>query len=287
MSTYPGPFVQLDSEPSLKAPVLIAAFEGWNDAGDAASIAARYLRDSWGGDPLGAIDPEEFYDFSTTRPWVTIGEDRKRRIDWPETHLWSGSIDSERDAIVVLGSEPQLRWRTFCQQVLSVADRFEVERVITLGALLTDAPHSRPTPVFGSSDNLEVAEEFGLEVSQYEGPTGIVGILNAECSQAGLDVMSLWAAVPSYLPGVASPKAAKALVDRLSPILNTVVDTADLDAGATAYVRQADALVAEDDDTANYVIQLEEHHDAEDGLSQVDPQAMVAELEQFLKNQES
>lgn len=286
MSTYPGPFVQLDSNPTLRDPVLIAAFEGWNDAGDAASLAAKYLRDQWGGDPLGAIDPEEFYDFSTTRPWVTLGDDRKRRIDWPETHFWWGPISPERDAIVVLGTEPQLRWRTFCEQVISVACRFDVGRVITLGALLTDAPHSRPTPVSTSSDNPLLSQRYDLDVSQYEGPTGIVGILNAECAQAGLDVISLWAAIPSYLPGVASPKAAKALVDRIAPILDTEVDTSDLDAGSTAYERQADALVAEDHETANYVIQLEEHHDSEGGLDQVDPEEMVAELEQFLKNQE-
>ncbi len=290
VSFKPAEFIELTSELPTKATVLVAAFEGWNDAGDSASLAASFLKDQWKGAELGHIEPEEFYDFTTTRPQVELSENRRRRIRWPEITFWTGPIDDERDAIIVVGSEPQLRWRTFSNQIIDIAKRCDVERVVTLGALLAEVPHTRPSPIFGSSDNPEVAERFNLKASTYEGPTGIVGVLNTECALQGLEVLSLWAAVPSYLPGASSPKAARALVTRLTEILDTEVSTTDLDLATVTYERQVGEMVAEDADTAKYVQQLEEDHD-DDGaetadLSAADPAAMVADLEQFLRNQQ-
>ncbi len=279
-------YLRLTTELPAKATVLVAAFEGWNDAGDAATIAAKHLRDRWSSSELGHIEPEEFYDFTSTRPRVALDGRRKRQIQWPDISIWSGPIDNERNAIVVLGAEPQLRWRTFSQEIIDIAQRCEVEQVITLGALLAEVPHTRPTPVFGSSENNELATKHRLEPSTYEGPTGIVGVLNTECLLSGLDVVSLWAAVPSYLPGASSPKAAQALVQRLAPILDADISTSDLEAATANYERQVGEMVAEDDDTLEYVRQLEAHHDDDDRLGATDPAAMVEELEQFLRNQQ-
>lgn len=286
MSSKPADYLRLTSELPAKADVLIAAFEGWNDAGDAATIAAKHLQGRWNGAQLGHIEPEEFYDFTATRPRVALDDRRKRQIQWPDISIWAGPIDDERNAIVVLGSEPQLRWRTFSQEIIDIARRCDVKRIITLGALLAEVPHTRPTPVFGSSENLELAEQHRLEPSTYEGPTGIVGVLNTECLLNGLDVVSLWAAVPSYLPGASSPKAARALIGRLAPILEAEINTADLDDATKNYEHQVGELVSEDEDTVEYVRQLEEHHDDEDNLESTDPEALVAELEQFLRNQQ-
>ena len=286
MSFPPVDHLRLSKELPAKATFLVAAFEGWNDAGDAATIAAKHLRDRCGGEQLGHIEPEEFYDFTATRPQVALDDRRKRQIHWPDISVWAGPIDEDRNAIVVLGAEPQLRWRTFSNQIITIAQHCEVDRVVTLGALLAEVPHTRPTPIFGSSENQELAEQHRLEPSSYEGPTGIVGVLNTQCQLSGIDVVSLWAAVPSYLPGAASPKAARALIGRLGPILDAEISTTDLDIATVNYERQIGEMVSEDEDTVQYVRQLEEHHDDEDNLGSADPEAMVAELEQFLRNQQ-
>ncbi len=286
MSSKSVDYLRLTNELPAKATVLVAAFEGWNDAGDAATLAAKHLRERWNGSECGHIEPEEFYDFTATRPRVALDDRRKRQIQWPDISIWAGPIDSERNAIVVLGAEPQLRWRTFSQEIIDIANTCQVEQVVTLGALLAEVPHTRPTPVFGSSENIDLAAQHQLEPSSYEGPTGIVGVLNTECLLNGLDVVSLWAAVPSYLPGASSPKAARALVDRLAPILDAQISTSDLDVATENYERQVGEMVAEDEDTVEYVRQLEEHHDDDDKLGSSDPAAMVEELEQFLRNQQ-
>ncbi len=289
MSQNSAPFLQITNDLPASASVLVAAFEGWNDAGDAASIAAKHLSQIWDGAACGHIEPEEFFDFSTTRPRVELADNRTRRIRWPDVTIWGGKIDEERNGLIVTGSEPQLRWRTFAQQVVEVATRCGVDRVITLGALLAEVPHTRPVPVFGSSESPTLAKEFQLEPSSYEGPTGIVGVLNAECAKANLDVVSLWAAVPSYLPGAASPKAGQALLRRLGPIVGSPINTESLDSASAAYEQQVGEMVAEDEATQHYVRQLEEHQDDEaatsldEGFENADPQEMVAELEQFLR----
>lgn len=282
----------LTSLPKLRSPVLITAFEGWNDAGDAASIAARHFADRWKGTALAEIDAEHFYDFTTSRPLVQLDHQRRRSLTWP-TNLFRSCVvrEGEQDAVVLLGLEPQLRWRTFCNQVIEAARMLEVSQVITLGALLADVPHSRPVEVYGASDDAQIRDRLDLAPSSYEGPTGIVGVLATQCREAGLPTASLWSAVPSYIPGAPSPKAGLALVQRVSELLGTSVFATDLEIAAATYEHQVNELVAEDEETASYVADLEEawdgnvpfDPDADPDLSD-DPETLLAEVEQFLRD---
>jgi proteasome assembly chaperone (PAC2) family protein len=265
------------SRPALRRPVVIAAFEGWNDAGDAATTAARWMRDRWAPRVFAEIDPEEFFDFTATRPLVRL-EDGERRIDWPLTELSAGS-EAGRDIVVVLGSEPQLRWRTFTDQVVDVAREVGAELVITLGALLAEVPHTRPTSVMATGDD----PDMGLAISQYEGPTGIVGVLHDGCNQAGLKSASLWAAVSAYVPGAPSPKAALALIERVSDLLDIPVMVTDLEIAAASYERQVSEVVTDDEEMTEYVERLEERYDGEDGVPS--PASLVEEVERFLRDQ--
>ena len=270
----------------LRDPVLVVAFEGWNDAGDAATIAARHLAERFDATPLASIDPERYYDFSTTRPLVHLDEDRNRSITWPENELLAGRApSSSHDIVVLLGLEPQLRWRTFCEQVLAAARALGASRIVTLGALLADVPHTRPVEVYGATDDPALREQLDLSTSSYEGPTGIVGVLSTEAAAAGFSTASFWAAVPSYVPGAPSPKAGLALVHKVCELLGTSVFVTDLEIAAASYERQVDELVAEDDDTAEYVRDLEEAWDldAADDLDD-DPELLVAEVEEFLRD---
>lgn len=282
----------LTNLPKLRSPVLITAFEGWNDAGDAASIAARHFADRWKGTALAEIDAEHFYDFTTSRPLVRLDQERRRSLTWP-TNLFRSCVvrDGEQDVVVLLGLEPQLRWRTFCNQVIETARMLEVSQVITLGALLADVPHSRPVEVYGASDDEKIRARLDLAPSSYEGPTGIVGVLATQCREAGLPTASLWSAVPSYVPGAPSPKAGLALVQRVSELLDTSVFATDLEIAAATYEHQVNELVAEDEETASYVADLEEawddnvpfDTDADPDLSD-DPETLLAEVEQFLRD---
>jgi proteasome assembly chaperone (PAC2) family protein len=265
------------SRPALRKPVVIAAFEGWNDAGDAAATAARWLRDRFAPRVFAEIDPEEFFDFTTTRPQVRI-EDGVRRIDWPLTDLSAGA-EGGRDVVVVLGSEPQLRWRTFCEQVVGVAEEVDAERLITLGALLAEVPHTRPTSVMATGDDAS----FGLTPSQYEGPTGIVGVLHEACERAGLPSASLWAAVSAYVPGAPSPKAALALVERVGELLELPIMATDLEIASASYERQVSEVVIDDEEMTDYVERLEARYDEDDGVTS--PASLVEEVERFLRDQ--
>ncbi len=276
----------LRATPDLRDPVLIVAFEGWNDAGDAATIAARHLAERFDATPLASIDPERYYDFSTTRPLVHLDEDRNRSITWPENELLAGRASSSgNDIVVVLGLEPQLRWRTFCEQVVAVARAIGASRVVTLGALLADVPHTRPVEVYGATDDPALMDQLDLAASSYEGPTGIVGVLSTEATAAGFPTASFWAAVPSYVPGAPSPKAGLALVHKVCELLGTSVFVTDLEIAAASYERQVDELVAEDDDTLEYVRDLEDAWDLDeaDDLND-DPELLVAEVEEFLRD---
>ena len=282
----------LTNLPTLRSPVLITAFEGWNDAGDAASIAARHFADRWKGTALAEIDAEHFYDFTTSRPLVRLDQQRRRSLTWP-TNLFRSCVvrDGEQDVVVLLGLEPQLRWRTFCNQVIETARMLEVSQVITLGALLADVPHSRPVEVYGASDDEKIRARLDLAPSSYEGPTGIVGVLATQCLEAGLPTASLWSAVPSYVPGAPSPKAGLALVQRVSELLGTSVFATDLEIAAATYEHQVNELVAEDEETASYVADLEEawddnipfEADSDPDLND-DPETLLAEVEQFLRD---
>lgn len=272
--------------PELRDPVVIAAFEGWNDAGDAATTAARHLIERFDATPLASIDPERYFDFSTTRPLVHLDEDRRRSITWPSTEVHAARVPAAgRDVVIVVGLEPQLQWRRFCRQVLTVADAVNATSVITLGALLADVPHTRPVEIYGATEDPVLMEQLDLSPSTYEGPTGIVGVLTTEAANAGHGTTTYWAAVPSYVPGAPSPKAALALVHRVCETLGTTVFLTDLEIAAASYERQVDELVADDEDTAAYVRDLEEEWDeAEADDLENDPELLVAEVEEFLRD---
>ena len=270
--------------PELDHPIVIAAFEGWNDAGDAASAAVRHLIDVWQAELFASIDPEEFFDFTTHRPTVRLIAEDRREIDWPENSFWSASAPGAGDIVLLMGTEPSLRWRTFCEQVLEVVGVTGARLIVTVGALLADVPHSRPASAFGTAYDPAVIDEFNLERSTYQGPTGIVGVLHHACTVAGVRSASLWAAVPSYVAEVPSPKAQHALVERIGKMLGTPIPLEDLQARADVYTREISDLVAEDDDTVAYVRHLEDAHDrdreATGGLDE-----LVAELEKYLREQ--
>jgi proteasome assembly chaperone (PAC2) family protein len=269
--------------------VLVAAFRGWNDGAQGASLAASFLAQAWKARRFADIDPEEFFDFQATRPHVALEEGLTRRIDWPETAFYHASIPGlERDAVLALGIEPNLRWRTFSEEVVELAQDLEVELVVTLGALLADVPHTRPAPVTGSASDPKLVEELGLASSRYEGPTGIVGVVHDACRRAELPSASLWAAVPHYASLAASPKAALALCLRLADLLGTEFDLADLERASAAYEAQVSEAVASDEETEAYVQQLEERRDAlGEELDMPSGETLAAELTRFLREHEA
>lgn len=283
-SEQPAAFVRGFTNPELRSPVLICAFEGWNDAGDASSTTLGHLIDRWSAERFGDIDPEEFFDFTAMRPTVEIVDGFDRALHWPDNTFYAARLsDAPFDAILMLGTEPQMKWRTFCEQILDTARAVGAEMVITLGALLADVPHTRPVQVVGTAYDESTASKLGLEPSNYEGPTGIVGVLHAAARDAGFTAASLWAAVPAYIPGATSPKAALALLERLTSLLDVSVYTTDLEIASVAYERQVSELVAEDEDTVEFVTELEERHDEESELLASDD--LVEEVEQFLRDQ--
>jgi predicted ATP-grasp superfamily ATP-dependent carboligase len=281
--------LRIDSQPHLERPVMIAAFRGWNDGGQGASLAGAYLARAWAAIEFASIDAENFYDFQATRPMVSLVDGYTRQIEWPEnTFMYAALPGAGRDAIILLGVEPNLRWRTFCDHVTGLAKQFNVELVVTLGSLLADVPHTRPAPVTGSATDPELIESLGLQASRYEGPTGVVGVLHDACNQAGLKSASLWAAVPHYVSLTPSPRAAKALVDRLADLLKADVDTEELDEAADAYAQQVSEAVAADEETSAYVQELERRVDElaeEADLPTGD--AIAAELTRFLREREN
>ena len=276
--------VRWASQPALSEPVLIAAFEGWNDAGDAATTAARYLAERWDAELIAMIDPEEFTDFSTTRPQVRLDEDGLREVVWPTTDVFAASIPDAGDVLIVLGSEPQLRWRTYCQQVLHVAETYKARLVVTLGALLAEVPHSRPVPIVGTAYEADIVGGVPVQPSSYEGPTGIVGVLHDAARSAGFRAASLWATVPSYVPGAPSPKAALALIERATAMLQTWVPTTDLEIASASYERQVSELVEADEETSSYVRSLERRHDEEPGFPSA--VSLADEVERFLRDRD-
>ncbi len=267
----------------LRDPLLIAAFEGWNDAGDAATTAARHLRDAWDLRLLAELDPEEFYSFTDTRPQVAFDEGGLRRIEWPANRFWAGEIPgTDRDLVVLEGIEPNLRWRTFGEHITGVAQELGASLVVTLGALLTDIPHTRPTSVIGTADSAELITRLDLRPSSYEGPTGIVGSVHQSCRAADLDSISLWASVPSYVPGSTSPKAALALLERVGQLLDSTIPVTDLEVATTDYEHQLDELVQEDEESSTYVAELERVFDEQ--ALHGDGTALVDEVERFLRD---
>jgi len=279
--------IELDELPELTDPVLIAAFEGWNDAGDAATAAVEHLEDVWSAEVIAELDPEDYYDFQVNRPHIELDTDGVRRISWPGTRISVARLPNQtRDVVLVRGVEPSMRWRSYCDELLAVAADLGVEMVVTLGALLADTPHTRPVPVTGTVTDPGLARALDLEESSYEGPTGIVGVLQAAGARAGLPAVSLWAAVPHYVGQPPCPKAEMALLRRVEDLLDVPVPLGDLPEESVAWERGVDELAAEDDEVAEYVRTLEEARDTAE-LPEASGDAIALEFERYLKRRAS
>jgi proteasome assembly chaperone (PAC2) family protein len=273
-------------EPPLRAPIMVAAFEGWNDAGDAATDAVGHLADVWDALEVASVDPDDYYDFQVNRPTVALEDGSTRTISWPTTRFMVCRLPAaDRDLVLLRGVEPNMKWRAFCEDVLAIAKDLGVSQVVTLGALLADSPHTRPVPVSGTSSNVDLATKLSLEHSRYEGPTGIVGVLQDACDKGGLPTVSFWAAVPHYVAQPPCPKATIALLRRVEDVLDVVIPLGDLPEDARAWERQVDELAADDTDVADYIATLEEREPEED-LPEASGEAIAKEFERFLRRQE-
>ncbi len=269
----------------LRGPVMLAAFEGWNDAGSAASQAMVHLREVWAAEQIDELDPEEYHDFQVNRPTIA-SEDGQRLITWPSTTISAATLRASGTTVVLVqGIEPSMRWRRFCAELLDCAERLGVTSVITLGALLADVPHSRPIPITATSDDPHVQAALALDASTYEGPTGIVGVLQYEALRRGLRGMSIWAAVPHYVAHPPSPKATIALLLRIEELLGEPIPLGDLPDDAEAWQHGVDELAAEDSEIAEYVAQLEEAKDTAD-LPEATGEAIAREFERYLRRRD-
>ena len=290
--------VEIHKIPALRNPVMLIAFSGWNDAAEAATGAASHILGAWTdaehavNDQVGVvpeliadIDPEEFYDFQVNRPIVDIDESQIRSLTWPGTQIFGlATPNFDFDFIIVRGVEPSMKWKTFTHDLLDLADDLEVQRIITLGSMLADAPHSRPITVTGSGAHPEIAKRLGVEVSRYEGPTGVLGVIADACLRRGIDAISLWAAIPHYASNSPSPKATLALINALEDFLEISLPQGDLHADSLEWESEVDELAREDSDVAEYVKALEESKDSA-LLSDVSGEDLARELERFLRRQ--
>jgi proteasome assembly chaperone (PAC2) family protein len=275
--------IELEEVPELTDPVLVAAFEGWNDAGDSATDAVEYLEDIWDAEPLAELDPEDYYDFQVNRPQVSMTDDGGRAISWPTTRVSvARKAAAGRDVVLLRGIEPSMRWRSYCDEVLALASDLGVEMVVTLGALLADTPHTRPVPVSGTVSDRQLAVQLDLETSRYEGPTGIVGVLQAACGDVDLPAVSIWAAVPHYVAQPPCPKATLALLRKVEDLLDVSVPLGDLPEDARAWERGVDELAAEDEEIGDYVRSLEQARDTAD-LPEASGEAIAQEFERYLR----
>jgi proteasome assembly chaperone (PAC2) family protein len=248
--------------PQLRSPTLVAAFAGWNDAAGAATAALEAVAMSVDAEQVAQVDPEEFFDFQVSRPTIRLTEGQTREIDWPQNVLYAARVPAaDRDLVLVSGIEPNLRWRGFAKAILDAAERLEVQLVITLGALLADVPHSRPVPITGLASDRELVDRLGLSRSNYEGPTGIIGVIHDACRRRGVTSASLWAAVPHYVAAVPNPKAAVALLRRLEGFTGLEVDASELEDAIERYERQVDRAVSANPEIEELVQQLEEEQD--------------------------
>jgi proteasome assembly chaperone (PAC2) family protein len=272
----------------LREPVLIAAFRGWNDGGQGASLAGGYLAKIWEADRFADIEPENFFDFQATRPHVSLVDGQTRHIDWPENAFYHAPIPGvDRDAVLLLGIEPNLRWQTFTDMIAELARELGVEMMVTLGSLLADVPHTRPSPVTGGATDQELIERLGLQRSRYEGPTGIVGVLHDAFSRSSIPSVSLWAAVPHYVSLAPSPRAALALCQRLGDVLGTQIDTSELEEASERYSEQVSEAVSSDEETSAYVEELEQRAELlEDEEDIPSGESLAAELTRFLRERE-
>jgi predicted ATP-grasp superfamily ATP-dependent carboligase len=275
--------IELDGIGKLTSPVIIAAFEGWNDAGEAASGVINHLSLAWQAAPVGAIDPEDYYDFQVTRPVTEVAEGRTERLIWPTTRLLAAKQEaSDRDLLLVHGIEPNMRWRGFCSELVTSFSELGIELVVLLGALLADSPHTRPVPVAAAASDPALAADLRAEPVDYKGPTGIVGVLQHACADAGIPAVSLWASVPHYVAQPPCPKATLALIRGVEDVLDVSLPLADLPQEARAWERGVDELAEQDTEVADYVRTLEEAKDATD-LPEASGDAIAREFERYLR----
>jgi predicted ATP-grasp superfamily ATP-dependent carboligase len=275
--------IELDGIGKLTSPVIIAAFEGWNDAGEAASGVINHLSLAWQATPVGAIDPEDYYDFQVTRPVTEVAEGRTERLVWPTTRLLAAKQEAaHRDLLLVHGIEPNMRWRGFCSELVTTFSALEIELVVLLGALLADSPHTRPVPVAAAASDPALAADLRAEPVDYKGPTGIVGVLQHACADAGIPAVSLWASVPHYVAQPPCPKATLALIRGIEDVLDVSLPLADLPQEARAWERGVDELAEQDTEVADYVRTLEEAKDATE-LPEASGDAIAAEFERYLR----
>ncbi len=278
--------IEIEQVGPLRSPVLVAAFEGWNDAADAASGVVDHLLKVWDARLVSVIDPEEFYDFQMNRPVVSTDEQGGRRITWPSSQISVASPPgSSRDVILLRGIEPNMRWRKFCVELLTTAEDLGAQTVVTLGALLADTPHTRPVPVSGTTSEPRLVERLKLEESTYEGPTGIVGVFQDACVRTGTPAVSFWAAVPHYVAQPPCPKATLALLGQLEDLLEVSIPLGDLLEDARAWERGVDELAEEDEEIGDYVRALEETRDTAE-LPEATGEAIAREFERYLKRRD-
>src|SRR3954453_11517755 len=278
--------VEWQDRPSLREPIIVSAFKGWNDAGEAASAAVQFLCEAFDAEPLATIDPEVYYDFTAVRPSVRLVEGRSRAIEWPENSFHAARVPSaDRDLVMLRGVEPSLRWKAFCSDISEVAGATGATMLVTLGALLADVPHSRPVGITGLASADGLVEKLGFERTNYEGPTGIVGVLHATCANGGMESVSLWAPVPHYVAATPNPKAALALVRGFEGIGSHVVDATQLETASKDSDRPGHAALATDPDVKAFVERLEEMADEmEEPPDQLPSGDVIArEFQRFLR----
>ena len=273
--------------PSLRSPILVCSFRGWNDAAGAASTALAALASEFEAELIARVDPEEYFDFQETRPTITLSEGQARHIEWPQNNLISAPVPAaERDLVLLDGTEPNLRWRTFSETIATTADALGVEMVITLGALIAEVSHTLPVPITGLASSQELVEELELERSSYEGPTGIVGIVHDLCRGNGIDSASLWAAVPHYVAAVPNPKAALALLRRLEGLTGIAVEASELEEETVDYEEQIGRAVAANPEIEELVQRIEaEQVDlmGEEGEDLPSADTLAREFQRFLR----
>jgi proteasome assembly chaperone (PAC2) family protein len=276
--------------PELRSPILVCAFAGWNDAASAATSALEAAAVALEAEPVARIDPEDFFDFQVTRPTIRLVEGQSRRIDWPaNTLLAARAPTAERDLALVSGTEPNLRWRSFAETILSAGERLGIEMVVTLGALIADVAHTRPVPITGLASDPELVTRLGLNRSNYEGPTGIVGVLHDACRRHGLTSASLWAAVPHYVATVPNPKAALALLRRLEGLTGIAIEASELEEASERFEAQVDRAVASNPEVEELVGRLEREQEEaafEEGADVPSGDAIASELQRFLRQRD-
>ena len=285
--------MEIHQIPLLREPVMVIAFSGWNDAAEAASGAVEHLLSGWRDknddvipELIANVESEDFYDFQVNRPVVTIDDSEIRSITWPSTQVFGMAIPSmDRDLVIVTGVEPSMKWKSFTSDLLDLADDLEVSLIVSLGSLLADTPHTRPITVTATGSHPSIANRLGVSVSKYEGPTGILGIIQDGCMRRGIDAISLWAAVPHYASNAPSAKATLALINTLEEFLNIKIPLSDLPDKSDAWEREVNDLAADDSEIADYVKALEESKDAAE-LPEVSGDTIAKEFERYLRRQQ-